>query len=91
MKITKFPEYFEYQGKFLEPKFSKVYIYSMRNRCGNLLGSAWRQQMETISKNINISSNDMKTQTGKCHTFSVLLFNQLSLYIHLSWEFFHLF
>ena len=50
MKITKFPEYFEYQGKFLEQKFSKVYIYSMRNRCGNLLGSAWRQQNENYFK-----------------------------------------
>ena len=36
--------------------------------------------MKTILKNIN-SSNEMKAQTNKCHTFSVLLFNQLSLYM----------
>ena len=49
----------------------------------------WRQQMNTISKNIINSSNDMKIQTSKCHTFSVLLFYQLSLCIHFSREFFH--
>ena len=32
----------------------------------------------------------MKTQTSKCHIFSVLLFNQLSLYMQCSCEFFHL-
>ena len=30
----------------------------------------------------------MKTQTNKCHTFSVFLFNQLSLYKQCLWEFF---
>ena len=65
-------------------------LFSVCNRCGNRLGSAWRWQMKTISKNIINSSNDMKTQTSKCHTFSVLLFNQLSLYIHFSRDFFHL-
>ena len=62
---------------------------SVRKRCGNPLGSAWQWQMNTISKNIINSSNDMKTQTSKCHTFSVLLFYQLSLYTHFSSEFFH--
>ena len=65
-----------------------VYI-SVRNRCGTPLESAWQRQMETISKNIN-SSNDMKTQTSKCHTFSVLLFHQISLYMQCSHEFLHL-
>ena len=46
--------------------------------------------MKTISKNIINSSNDMKTQTSKCHTFSALLINQLSLYMQCSCEFFHL-
>ena len=32
----------------------------------------------------------MKTQISKCHIFSVLLFNQLSLYMQCSCEFFHL-
>ena len=64
-------------------------IYSVRNRCGNPLGSAWRRQMKTISKDIIKSSNDMKIQTSKYHTFSVLLFNQLSLYMQCSREFFH--
>ena len=65
-------------------------FYSVRNRCGNPSGSAQRRQMKTISKNIINSSNDMRTQTSKYHGFSVLLFNQLSLYIHLSRECFHL-
>ena len=67
-----------------------VSIFSMHNRCRTPLGSAWRQQMETISKNIINSSNDMKTQTSKCHTFSVLLFHQISLYMQCLCEFLHL-
>ena len=63
---------------------------SMHHRCGAPLGSAWRRQMETISKKIINSSNDMKTQTSKCHTFSVLLFHQISLYMQCSREFLHL-
>ena len=33
MKITKFPEYFEYWDKYLEQKFSKVYknIYQQKD------------------------------------------------------------
>ena len=39
-------------------------------------GSTWQQQTKTTVKNIN-SSNEIKTQTIKYRTFSVLLFNQL--------------
>ena len=61
----------------------------MRTRCENPLESAWRRQLNTVSKSIINSRNDMKTQTSKYHTFSVLLFYQLSLYIQFSREFFH--
>ena len=42
-------------------------------------GSTWQQQTKTTVKNIN-SSNEIKTQTIKYQTFSVLLFNQLPFY-----------
>ena len=35
--------------------------------------------MKTIVKNIN-SSNEMKAQSNKCHTFSVLFFNLISFH-----------
>ena len=57
-------------------------------RYGNELGSTWQQQRKTILKNIINNSNEMKAQTNKCHTFSVLLFMHLSLYIQYSREFF---
>ena len=60
---------------------------SVRNRCGNPLGSAWWRQTKTISKNIN-SRNEMKVQTSKCHTFSSFLLNQLSLCLQCFREFF---
>ena len=79
------------QGNILSisDKIGKNCPPQVRKRCGNPLGSAWRRQMNTISKNIINSSNDLKTQTSKRHTFSVLLFYQLSLYIYFSREFFH--
>ena len=51
----------------LSYKFKEL-LRSSCNRCGTPLGSARRRQMKAISKNIN-SSNDMKTQTSKCHLF----------------------
>ena len=51
----------------LSHKFKEL-LRSPCNRCGTPLGSARRRQMKAISKNIN-SSNDMKTQTSKCHLF----------------------
>ena len=60
---------------------------SVRNRCGNPLGSAWWRQTKTISKSIN-SRNEMKVQTSKCHTFSSFLLNQLSLCLQCFREFF---
>ena len=57
---------------------SKGTYSSMHNRLGNLLGSALATaNKDHFKKNIN-SSNEMKAQTSKCHTFSVLLFNQIS-------------
>ena len=41
-------------------------------------GSTWQQQTKTTVK--NNSSNEIKTQTIKYQTFSVLLFNQLPFY-----------
>ena len=71
-----------------EEKVNPNILNSMCNRYTNPLGSAWRWQVKTVLRNIN-SSKDMKTQTSKCHTFSVLLFNQLSLSMQLSHKFFH--
>ena len=50
---------------------------SMRNRYRNPLGSTWQWQTKTTVKNIT-SSNEMKVQTKKCHTFSVFLFYLIS-------------
>ena len=52
---------------------------SVRNRHRNPLGSTWRGQPKTVSKDIINITNEIKAQTNKCHTFPVLLFNHLSL------------
>ena len=59
----------------------KGLVVGVRNRYGNSLGSTWRRQTKTVVLHIINSSNKIKGQTNKCHTFSILLFNQLSLYM----------
>ena len=57
-----------------------LYLACVTDIYENLLESTWWRQTKTILENNN-SSNEMKAQTNKCHNFSVLLFNQLSLYM----------
>ena len=54
-------------------------FFRICSRYGNPSRSTWQQETKTTVKN-NIG-NEMKTQTNKYHTFSFLLFNQLSLYM----------